>query len=88
MIANYLKQIIAPVFFKKSLNYLKESMSKLNLIFYKTNSLAIRDQIEPRISFLKDILWLFQNSSLKKRKIVKIINEIKDSLTNMIDLPY
>lgn len=88
MKSKYFKQLIEPLYYRKHMNSLNEDISKLHLIFYKTKSKTIRDQIEPRLAFLKDLMWLFQNKKIKKRKVVKIIQQVKESLARMMDFMY
>jgi len=88
MVFTSLKSFLGSLFIGRYLNDIQENIDKLSFLYYQTNSETIKKQIEPRINFLQDLLWLFKNASISKRKIIKIIKEIKKTLLNMRFFPY
>ncbi|MHA1688965.1 MAG: hypothetical protein ACTSYC_12750 [Promethearchaeota archaeon] len=88
MVLTWIKSLLSSLFIDRYLNDIQENIDKLNFLYYQTNSEVIKNQIEPRINFLQDLLWLFRNTSINKRKIIKIIKEIKKTLLNMRFFPY
>ena len=88
MVLTWIKSLLSSLFIDRYLNDIQENIDKLNFLYYQTNSEVIKNQIEPRINFPQDLSWLFRNTSINKRKIIKIIKEIKKTLLNMRFFPY